>query len=123
MQALTRGLTSALLTLLLLGLDSSQGHEQAALALRCGVRMHQHDSQVAACICTRKAGVKLACSVAQRAAASNLAMAAVHPMCRRCGAGDLLQETAQLAQQLAAVAAVSEAVCAQWYCSLASDLL
>lgn len=75
MKALTQGLTAALLTLLLLGPDSSRAQEQAALALR------------------------------------------------RCGAGDLMHEAAELARQLAAVAAVTEAVCAQWYRALADDLL
>jgi hypothetical protein len=44
-------------------------------------------------------------------------------LCRQCGAGDLAQETASLARQLAGIAAVGEAVCAQWYKKLSSDLL
>lgn len=75
MKALTSGVTSALLTLLLLGPDSAHAQEQAALALR------------------------------------------------RCGAGDLAFEAADLARQLAAVAAVSEGVCGPWYQRLSSDLL
>ncbi|KAL4439722.1 hypothetical protein ABPG75_002723 [Micractinium tetrahymenae] len=75
MKALSSGLSTALLALLLLDPDSSRAQEQAALALR------------------------------------------------RCGAADLAHEVAELAQQLAAVAAVSEAVCAQWYHALSSNLL
>ncbi|PSC74446.1 T-complex 11 [Micractinium conductrix] len=75
MKALTSGLTTALLALLLFGLETVHAQEQVSLALR------------------------------------------------RCGAGDLAGEAADLARQLANMAAISEAVCAQWYDALSRDLL
>lgn len=119
-QALTQGLTAALLTLLLLGPDSSRAQEQAALALRCGATFRPLRRAFALGEQGRGWPVRLPlmCYVgfAQAPPAAELP-------CRRCGAGDLMHEAAELARQLAAVAAVTEAVCAQWYRALADDLL
>ena len=74
-QALTGALTTTLLALLLLGLDSAQARAHGDQALR------------------------------------------------KCGVADLAADACALASQLAAVAAVGEAVGGPWYQALSSDWL